>query len=155
MKKEKVTLHKFSTYKVRTILERVSDPLEMRIINGSKDAYEFLRPFYEEEMESREKFIAMYLNRNNRVIGHELISIGGITGTVADVRLMLRSIIEIGACGLILSHNHPSGNLNPSQQDADLTNKIKQACKYHDVALLDHIILTYSSYHSFSDCGAL
>jgi DNA repair protein RadC len=102
-----------------------------------------------------EVFWVLYLNQNNRVIGAEKISEGGITGTVIDVRILLRKALERLSCGIIIAHNHPSGNLNPSEPDLKITKQIEQACKLLDVALLDHLIVGASGYYSFRDEGKL
>jgi DNA repair protein RadC len=123
-----------------------------RII-GSRDAYDLLRGHMEDL--DHEVFWVLYLNQNNRVIGAEKISEGGITGTVIDVRILLRKSLERLACGIIIAHNHPSGNLSPSEPDVKITKQIEHACKLLDVALLDHLIVGNSGYYSFRDEGKL
>ena len=109
------------------------------IISSSLDAYEVLIPFFPAETISlQERFVAMYLNRSNRVIGLYPLSVGGITGTVVDIRLLLSVALNISATGIILSHNHPSGNMRPSAADEDITKKVKKACEFMDLKLLDH-----------------
>lgn len=100
-----------------------------------------------------EEFKVVFLNRANRVIGVYDASSGGITGTVADPRLILAAAIKSLAVSIILSHNHPSGNLKPSKADEDLTTKIKEAAKYHDIRVIDHMIITSEGYYSFADEG--
>lgn len=102
-----------------------------------------------------EVFAVIFLNRANKIKHFEIISRGGITGTVADPRLILKKAIEEEATSIILSHNHPSGNLKPSQADEDITNKIKQAASYLDIKLLDHIIVSEDGYYSFADEGMI
>jgi DNA repair protein RadC len=98
----------------------------------------------------------MYLNQSNRVLGVYPLSTGGVTGTIADPRLIFSVALKINAAGIILSHNHPSGNLSPSKADKDLTDKIKEGSKLLDVKLLDHIIVTpENTYYSFADEGLL
>jgi len=126
-------------------------------IAGALDAYNELLPFYPiETIALQERFVVMYLNRANRVIGVYQISLGGITGTLADIRLILSVALKTAATGIILSHNHPSGNLCPSNNDVALTKKIKEACGYFDISLIDHIILSAEGdYYSFMDDGQL
>jgi DNA repair protein RadC len=93
----------------------------------------------------------MYLSRANKVLSVMLISEGGTAGTVADVKKILAPAILQNASAIIISHNHPSGNLNPSDADKDLTAKVKEAAKLIDVTLLDHIIMTDEKYYSFAD----
>jgi len=113
--------------------------------------------FPEDSINLQERFIAMYLNRANRVIGIYLVSIGGITGTVADTRLILGVALKTAAVGIILAHNHPSGNLKPSRVDEDLTRRIKEAAQYMDIKVLDHLILgpVDNGYYSFADEGSI
>ena len=102
-----------------------------------------------------EVFAVVFLNRANKIRHFEIVSEGGITGTVADPRIILRLALDHDAVSLILSHNHPSGSLRPSRADEDLTNKIKTAAKYFDIRVLDHIIVSESGYYSFADEGLL
>lgn len=128
---------------------------EKPIITGSLDAYNALTPFFPTStIALQERFVAMYLNRANKVLGVYPISLGGMTGTVADVRLILSVALKIAATGIILAHNHPSGNLKPSNTDKDLTAKIKEACSFLDISVMDHIILNPGGeYASFADEG--
>ena len=102
-----------------------------------------------------EVFVVVFLNRANRINHYEIISEGGITGTVADPRIILKKALEEDAVSIILCHNHPSGNLLPSRADEELTYKIKEAAKYFDIKVLDHIIVSEEGYYSFADEGIL
>lgn len=125
-------------------------------ISCSGDAYEVLKDFYPQETISlQERFIVAYLNRAHNVIGIYQASVGGLTGTIADPRLILSVALKVAASGLILSHNHPSGNLKPSNADQELTYKIQSGAKYLDIMVLDHIILSADGYNSFADNGLL
>ena len=99
--------------------------------------------------------MAIYLNRSNKIVYETVISEGGLTGTVADPRIILKQALEHDAVSIILSHNHPSGSLKPSKQDELLTNKIKQAALLMDIQVLDHIIVSEAGYFSFADEGLL
>jgi len=126
------------------------------LIKTSKDCYQtFLKVWDENKMEMQEEFKVLLINRANRVTGVYEASVGGITGTVADPRLILAAAIKGLAVGIILAHNHPSGNLKPSLADEQLTAKIKTAASYHDIRVLDHIIVTPDAYYSFADEGLL
>jgi DNA repair protein RadC len=103
----------------------------------------------------REVFAIVLLNRANRIIHFEIVSEGGITGTVADPRIILKRALENNATGIILCHNHPSGNLKPSQADEMLTRKIKNAAAFLDILVTDHIIVSHEGYFSFADEGML
>ncbi|CAL2105137.1 DNA repair protein RadC [Tenacibaculum sp. 190524A02b] len=102
-----------------------------------------------------EEFWVLYVNNANKVLAKHQISKGGLTATLVDVRLIFKKAFELSAVGLILCHNHPSGKLNPSKADIDLTNKIKLASNTLDIKLLDHIIITEKMYFSFADEGVL
>ena len=102
-----------------------------------------------------EVFAVIFLNRANRIKHFEIISSGGMTGTVADPRIILKKALEEEAVSIILSHNHPSGNLKPSKADQELTEKIKHAAKYFDINVLDHIIVSNEGYYSFADEGVI
>jgi len=121
------------------------------------DAFVELQPFYSEDtIHLQESFMVMYLNRANRVIGVYKLSTGGITGTVADPKLILATALKVAASGLVLCHNHPSGNLHASRQDIDLTMKIKEAGKYLDIKVMDHLIISPDGkYFSFADDSLL
>lgn len=103
----------------------------------------------------QEEFIILCLNQANRVIGVRKLSSGGISGTVADPRMILLTAINCQASSIVLAHNHPSGNLKPSRADELLTQKIKEACKFFDIKVLDHVIITDTGYMSFADEGIL
>ncbi|MBX2933852.1 MAG: JAB domain-containing protein [Ferruginibacter sp.] len=125
-------------------------------IKSSKNSYEILLKVWDEnKIEMLEEFKVLLLNRANRVTGVYEASAGGITGTVADPRLILAAAIKSLSVSIILGHNHPSGNLKPSRADEELTCKIKEAAKYHDIRVLDHIIVTNEGYYSFADEGLL
>lgn len=125
-------------------------------INSVKDAYNLLKQLWNENtIEMQEEFKVLLLNRGNKVIGVYEASAGGLTGTVADPRLILAAAIKSLAVSIVLSHNHPSGNLKPSKADEELTQKIKVAASYHDIRVIDHIIITSEGYYSFADEGLL
>jgi DNA repair protein RadC len=123
------------------------------IVLHSKDIAEFLRAKL--KYMKREVFVVVFLNRANKIMHHEIISEGGITGTVADPRIILKKALEHDAVNIILCHNHPSGNIKPSRQDEELTQKIKEAARYLDIKVIDHIIVSEEGYYSFADEGLL
>jgi DNA repair protein RadC len=126
-------------------------------VTSSSDAYLILKEYYpEKQIALKEYFVIMYLNQANRVIGVQKLSIGGLTAAIADVRLLFGTAVKILSTGLILSHNHPSGNTRPSLQDRNLTKQVKEAGKLFDIKLLDHLILTPDDqYISMADNGDL
>lgn len=118
-------------------------------ISKSADIAHFLKAKLQHKL--HEVFVSVYLNRANKIVHHEIISEGGITGTVADARIIIKKALENGAISLVLAHNHPSGNLTPSKEDIQVTEKIKKAAAYFDIKLLDHIIVSNEGYFSFAD----
>ena len=124
-------------------------------ISSSKDVNDFIRTVYPVEINIREAMVVLYLNNSNRTMGYSIASIGGITGTVVDVRLVLRDALLTQSTSIILVHNHPSGNLNPSQADISLTKKVSKAAEFMDIRLLDHLIITEDQFYSLADEGKM
>ncbi|MEP6845543.1 MAG: DNA repair protein RadC [Panacibacter sp.] len=134
-------------------IRREAADRKKEVVLHSKDIAEFLRAKL--QYMKREVFAVVFLNRANKVMHHEIISEGGITGTVADPRIILKRALEYDAVNIILCHNHPSGSIKPSRQDEELTQKIKEAAKYLDITVMDHIIVSDEGYYSFADEGIL
>lgn len=132
---------------------KTSETREKVRISGSQDVFNLFQPILADL--PHEEFWVLLLNRSNRVIDHLRISQGGISGTVIDVRLILKNALDRLASSLILCHNHPSGNLKPSEADTKITSKISEASKTMDIQLLDHLIIADNSYFSFSDEGMI
>ncbi|MCU7551061.1 DNA repair protein RadC [Chitinophagaceae bacterium LB-8] len=126
---------------------------EKEVITSSSDVARYLQTLYKDYR--HEVFSVMYLNRANKVNRIQKISEGGMTGTVADPRIILRKALEEDAVSIILCHNHPSGSLKPSRADEELTMKIKEAARYFDIKVLDHLIVSEDGYFSFADEGIL
>ena len=118
----------------------------------SPDAVKYLREvFNPNTINMQEQVVVLYLNRGNYILGHQQLSIGGLTCTVLDIRIVLATALKCLACYIIIAHNHPSGELKPSRQDLGITQQIKKAGELLDIKLLDHIIITSEGYYSFSD----
>ncbi|OKL40015.1 JAB domain-containing protein [Pontibacter flavimaris] len=131
-------------------------PCERPQVTCSADSYKVLRESWDKsKLEFVEQFKVLLLNRANRVLGIYEVSTGGVAGTVADPKLIFAAALKACASGIILSHNHPSGNLKPSSADLQLTQKLKRGGELLDIAVLDHIILTSESYYSLADEGLL
>lgn len=130
-----------------------SPSLERVVVNASNDIAQYLRSALKDYR--HEVFAVIFLNRANKIKHFEIISEGGITGTVADPRIILRKALDEDAVSIILCHNHPSGSLKPSRADEELTTKIKEAAKYFDIRVIDHIIVSENGYYSFADEGIL
>jgi len=122
-------------------------------IGSSRDAFELLRPVIGELQ--HEEFWILYLNNANKVLHRSQLSKGGLTGTLVDVRIVIKKALELGAVALILLHNHPSGNLKPSKADLEVTEKLKLASQTLDIKVLDHLIVTQKDYYSFADNSIL
>ncbi len=128
---------------------RAEEAVENMKIGSSSSVFELMQPILGEL--PHEEFWIIYLNNSNKIIQQDQLSKGGITGTLVDVRLVLKKAIEVGATGLILVHNHPSGTLKPSESDKQLTQKLKRAGASLDIKVLDHLIITEKAYFSFAD----
>ena len=122
-------------------------------VTDSATLYEILKP--QMANLAHEEFRVVYLNRANKIVGIKQISVGGVTGTVADPKIIFRKGIELLASSIILAHNHPSGNLRPSKADIDLTKKMKEAGKLMEIEVIDHIIVSDCGYYSFADEGMI
>lgn len=127
--------------------------IEKPVIKSSREIAEYLKALIKDY--SYEVFAVVFLNRANKIKHFEIISRGGITGTVADPRIVLKKALEEDATSIVLCHNHPSGNLKPSISDEELTKKIKEAAAYMDIKVIDHIIVSEEGYYSFADDGIL
>ena len=128
---------------------RGEEALEKKKITSSVSVFELMQPVIGEL--PHEEFWIIYVNNSNKVIQKMQLSKGGITGTLVDVRLALKNALALGATGIILAHNHPSGTLKPSEADKQLTKKLKIAAESLDIKVLDHLIITEKAYFSFAD----
>jgi DNA repair protein RadC len=126
---------------------------EKSVVSSSADVATYLQTLLRDHR--HEVFAVLFLNRANKINHFQIISEGGITGTVADPRVILKKALEEDAVSLILCHNHPSGSLKPSRADEELTRKIKEAATYFDIKVLDHLIVSDDGYYSFADEGIL
>lgn len=136
-------------------LKKVSSDLPKVKIKRSQIAADYIRQFYFDDIAIYESCFILLLNRANDTIGYAKISQGGVTGTIIDTKLVFKYAVDSLASGIVICHNHPSGQLTPSQDDINITKRIKEACKLFDICFLDHIILTEESYYSFADNGDL
>lgn len=132
-------------------------PSERPKVTTSHDAFNLLKQNWDEnKIEFVEQFKVLFLNRANKVLGIFELSTGGVSGTVADPKLVFTAALKLNACNIILCHNHPSGNIKPSRADEQLTQKIKEAGKYLDLPVIDHLIISSEDgYYSFADEGLL
>jgi DNA repair protein RadC len=125
-------------------------------ISDSREAYALLMFYWNlNKIELFEEFKVIFLNQSNKVLGIFNVSTGGITGTVADPRLIFSAALKASACNIMLAHSHPSGNLKPSRADEELTYKLKNAGQFLDIRVIDHLIVTKDQYFSFADEGLI
>jgi DNA repair protein RadC len=141
-------IENFKSFRKRALIKK-----DLQQIRSSSDAKDVILPFMADL--THEEFFCIFLNRANKVIKVKQISKGGISGTVTDVRLIFKNAILLTASGLIVAHNHPSGNLMPSESDSKITSKIREAGHLMDIQLLDHLIINNLEYYSFADNGML
>ncbi len=132
---------------------KLSETRDRQKITCSRDVSEIFLPLLEDL--PHEEFWTLFLNRSNKILGKSKVSQGGIAGTVTDVRIILREALERRASALILCHNHPSGNLTPSEADINITRKLKDAAQLMDLQVLDHLIIAGNSFYSFADEGLI
>jgi len=130
---------------------QVGEGLERLAVNSSAEAAYIVMPLLQDF--NHEVFCVLYLNHANKVLKHELISSGGLTSTVADIRMILKNCLLYNANQIVIAHNHPSGNKNPSEADKKLTNKLLESAKLMDIKLIDHIIIAGNEYVSMVDEG--
>lgn len=131
----------------------ISQSITKKSVTSSMDIAAMLKSMLKDS--AIEVFGVIFMKSANRVNHFEIISRGGVTGTIADPRIILQKALEVQAVNLILVHNHPSGNLKPSKSDEELTQKIKNAASYFDIRVIDHIIISEEGYYSFADEGIL
>ena len=141
--------------KVRIVYSKKLKTSERPKIGSSTDVVNMLRELWSSQIEVREEFLVLLMDRDNRVLGYQVLSKGGMSGTVVDTRLLFSMALESLATSIIIAHNHPSGSLKPSTQDINITKRIKESGKTIDIQVLDHIIITKESHFSFADEGNL
>lgn len=132
---------------------RSDQMIKKKKVASSQDAYQYLYPLLADL--PHEEFVVVLLNRGNKIMTHKTISRGGVSGTVADAKIIFQIALEKLASSIILAHNHPSGNLTASQADIRLTNKLKEGASLLDLQVLDHLIIGDENYLSFADDGLL
>jgi len=125
-------------------------------IRTSADVFAIARDFFDPHLLTiQEQCVVLFMNRSNRVFGGYKLSTGGINGTVVDTRIILGIALKSLSTGIIIAHSHPSGNLQPSKIDIDLTHNLREAAKLMDIKLIDHLIISTEGYYSFADNAEL
>lgn len=132
---------------------KLAEVIEKTKISGSQDVFDYMQAFISDLQ--HEEFWVLYLDRSNKIMEHTKISQGGVAGTVIDVKIILKNAVHKLVSSIIICHNHPSGNLNPSDADIKITKKIADAAKLFDINILDHIIIGDNKYYSFADEGMI
>ncbi|WP_245917137.1 JAB domain-containing protein [Mongoliibacter ruber] len=132
---------------------KMEPPVKKVIVHSSASVFHYFKPFLQDEVV--EHFYILLMKRNNEIMRHIKISSGGTSGTVADPKLIFKHALDHLASSIILVHNHPSGNLKPSEQDRRLTTRLKEVGKFLEVPVLDHVIFTDIAYFSFADEGLI
>ena len=156
MEKEMTNPEWYQLAEVELVYRTKVKPSKRPQISSTEDCYKILRQIWNpDKIEMVEEFKVLFLNRANKVLGVLDASSGGITGTVADPRLILAAAVKVNAVNIILAHNHPSGSLKPSRADEQLTVKIKEAARFLDMTVLDHVIITAEEFYSFANEGLL
>lgn len=156
MEKENLKPEWYQAAELELVYKTKVKPSQRPQISSSGDIYRlFRRTWNEEKIEMVEEFKVAYLNRANRVLGVMIVSTGGITGCVADPRIILAGAVKINAVNIVLCHNHPSGSTRPSRADEQMTAKIKEAARFLDMDVMDHVIITDEEYYSFADEGLI
>ena len=148
-------IHHHYVNEIEVIYKPRLDLTPLQKIRSDTETVEFLRSIWADDIEYRERFYAIYLNRQSKILGYYLISVGGNNGTVVDNKMVFQPAINLHSSGIVIAHNHPSGNLNPSSADIHLTKKIVDAGKALEIPILDHIILTVNSHYIFANNGNL
>lgn len=146
---------KYQVAEMAIVHNQIIKPADRPKVSSSQEADAILRSFIGPDMDVREVFYVLYLNRLNSVVAAYKVGVGGVAGCVVDVKLVMFGAISHLATGIILCHNHPSGNLKPSQADIDLTKRVREAAKLMDIMVLDHLILTSESHYSFANEGLI
>ncbi len=146
----------FNVAEIELVYRHIVDYKNIPVTKSSQQNYELLLSVWDKDkIDLVEQFKILLLNRAFKVLALYTVSTGGVSGTVADPRLIFTAALKINASAIVLAHNHPSGNLNPSRADEELTRKIKNAGLFLDIMILDHLIITSTGYYSFSDEGLI
>jgi DNA repair protein RadC len=128
---------------------------QMRKVLRSQGAYDIFRDIWSDQIDHVEEFYVLFLNRSNQVLGYSCLFRGGLSGTIVDPKIVFQHALKANASGIIVAHNHPSGNIIPSGSDENITKKLAEAGKFIEIAVLDSMIITSESYYSFCDEGRL
>jgi DNA repair protein RadC len=147
--------YKSFTSEIILVTEKTESYVPKAQIKESKDVYEFIKPLWPVDLKHREAVMAIFLNRRNNTVGFAIVGIGGLASCVADGKVMFQQALLCNASAIIMAHNHPSGELKPSESDKLLTRKMQEFGKFIDMNVLDHLIVTDERFTSFADEGLI
>lgn len=152
----KAYLRPTTVYRELGLLIKKSDiPIPEKKITSARDAYNIFLDIWPVDLELREAFVVLGVDRASQYLGHFITGIGSVSATIADTKMIYQHAMLMGACGIVIAHNHPSGQARPSEHDLTLTKRIVEVGKHLDLPTLDHLIITKNSYYSFADEGNL
>ena len=140
---------------ISLVYQNTVSPENRQKIASSKEAYDLLKLIWNGQIDLYESFYVIFLNRANKVLGYRCISTGGVSGTVVDPKAIFQAALLTNSSSLILAHNHPTGNMNPSEADCKITDKLKKAGEFLEISVLDHLIISSFQYYSFADEGRM
>lgn len=147
--------YKTNLCEYKIVCKEIETPYKRIKIKDARDVADYVRPFISETLMVHETFMVIGLNRANNTVGWGIVSQGGISNILVDMRILMKMALDMCCNSIIICHNHPGGSLNPSAEDRALTKRIASACELVDLRLLDHVILTNNDYYSFSNNGEL
>jgi DNA repair protein RadC len=147
--------YKTNLCEYKLICKEVNTPYKRIKITDPRDVADYVRPFISETLMAFETFMIIGLNKANNTVGWGIVSQGGLSNVLVDMRILMKMALDMCCNGIILCHNHPSGTLQPSAEDRALTKRVVSACELVDLRLLDHVIITKEDYYSFANHGEL
>lgn len=147
--------YKTNLCEYKIVCKEVETPYKRIKIKDARDVADYVRPFISETLMAFETFMVIGLNRANNTVGWGIVSQGGLSNVLVDIRILMKMALDMCCNSIILCHNHPSGSLNPSAEDRALTSRVASACELVDLRLLDHVIITKEDYYSFANHGEL
>jgi len=143
--------YKSFTPEILLVTEKTNNYIQKAQISSSSAAAEYFKSIWPVDINHREATMALFLNRRHNTVGFATVGIGGVAGCVVDGKILFQQALSCNASAIILAHNHPSGNLEPSTADVNLTDRLTSFGKFIEIAVLDHLILTEHDFYSFTD----
>lgn len=147
--------YKTNICEYKIVCKEIETPYKRIKITNAKDVADYVRPFISETLMAFETFVVVGLNKANNTVGWGIVSQGGLSSTLVDMRILMKMALDMCCNSIIICHNHPSGTLQSSAEDRALTRRVASACELVDLRLLDHVIITNNNYYSFADHAEL